>query len=210
MDSLTAWRSEILVSGAERIERSVYAERTDRQLVDLTLTGDGSAFECIFDRHKRYVAIVASRYFHCPHQIEEVIQSSFTKAYIELASFRGDHDLSLVSWLGRITATTCLNVLRSGKHKFESNFVELPDDVAETLAVDLVEKSAEELTSQRDLIKKLLASLDVEDRAVLQMLYVEEMTVTEIAEVFGWSRGKVKVRAFRARRALRKILKRFL
>jgi len=88
--------------------------------------------------------------------------------------------------------------------------IELPDDVAETLAVDLVEKSAEELTSQRDLIKKLLASLDVEDRAVLQMLYVEEMTVTEIAEVFGWSRGKVKVRAFRARRALRKILKRFL
>src|SRR4051812_17866097 len=125
MESLTAWQSQILAPRSERIERSIYAESTDRQLVELTLAGDGSAFECIFDRHKRYVAIVASRYFQCPYQIEDVIQASFTKAYIELASFRGAHDLSLVSWLGRITATTCLNYLRSSKHRFESNFVEI-------------------------------------------------------------------------------------
>jgi RNA polymerase sigma-70 factor (ECF subfamily) len=210
MDSSTAWRSEILVTRSERIERSVYAERTDRQLVELTLAGDASAFECIFDRHKRYVAIVASRYFSCPHQIEEVIQASFTKAYFELASFRGANELSLVSWLGRITATTCLNILRSRRYKFDTNHIYLSDDVAETLAVDLVEKSAEELTTQRDLLKKLLASLDAEDRAVLQMLYVEEMTASEIAELFGWSRAKVKVRAFRARHTLRRILRRFL
>jgi len=210
MDSLTAWRSEILVSRAERMERSVYAERTDRQLVDLTLAGDGSAYECIFDRHKRYVAIVASRYFQCPDQIAEIIQASFTKAYFELASFRGPHDYSLASWLGRITATTCLNILRSNRHKVESQFADLSDPVVETLAADLVERSAEELSSQRDLLKKLLASIRAEDRALLQMLYVEEMSVTEIAEVFGWSRGKVKVRAFRARHALRKVLKRIL
>jgi len=210
MDSLTAWRSEILVSRAERIERSVYAERTDRQLVDLTLAGDESAYECIFERHKRYVAIVASRYFQCPDQIAEIIQASFTKAYFELASFRGPHDYSFASWLGRITATTCLNILRSHKHKIESQFADLSDPVVETLAVDLVERSAEELSSQRDLLEKLLASISSEDRALLQMLYVDEMTVTEIADVFGWSRGKVKVRAFRARHALRKILKRFM
>ncbi len=210
MESLTAWQSEILAPRSERIERSIYPERTDRQLVELTLSGDTSAFECIFDRHKRYVAIVASRYFQCPYQIEDVLQASFTKAYIELKNFRGDHDLSFVSWLGRITATTCLNFLRNSKHKFESTFVEISDDAAETLSIDLVQKSAEELASQRDLLKKLLTSLDMDDRALLQMLYVEEMTVTEIADAFGWSRAKVKVRAFRARLALRRILKRFL
>jgi RNA polymerase sigma-70 factor (ECF subfamily) len=42
------------------------------------------------------------------------------------------------------------------------------------------------------------------------MLYAEEMSVAEAAEAFGWSRAKVKVRAFRARRALARVLKRFL
>ena len=210
MQSLTAWQSEILAPRSELIERSIYVERTDRQLVELTLAGDGSAFECIFDRHKRYVAMVARRYFQCPYQIEDVIQSSFIKAYTELANFRGAHDLSLVSWLGRITATTCLNYLRNSKNKFESNVAKLSDDEAENLAMDLTLKSAEDLVLQRDLLKKLLASLDIEDRALLQMLYVEEMTVTEIADAFGWSRAKVKVRAFRARRALRRIVRRFV
>lgn len=210
MDSLTAWRSEILVSRSERIEKSLYASSTDRQLVDLTLAGDESAFECIFERHKRYVATVAGRYFKCADEIEEVIQASFIKAYFELKSFRGLHDFSLPSWLGRIAATTCLNILRSRTHKLESHFVDLSEPAVEALAIDLLEKSAEELADRRDLLEKLLASLNPEDCALLQMLYAEEMTITEIAEVFGWSRAKVKVRAFRARHALRRILRRFL
>ena len=210
MDYLTAWRSEILVSRSERIEKSLYAASTDRQLVDLTLTGDESAFECIFERHKRYVAVVAGRYFKCPQEIEEIIQASFIKAYFELRGFRGLHDFSLPSWLGRITATTCLNILRSRTHKVESHFIDLSEPAVEALAADLIEKNAEELASRRDLLEKLLASLNVEDRMLLQMLYAEEMTITEIAEVFCWTRAKVKVRAFRARHALRRILKRFL
>src|SRR3954464_8822049 len=103
MDYLTAWRSEILVTQSERSEKSLYAARTDRQLVDLTLTGDESAFECIFERHKRHVAMVAGRYFQRPQDIEEIVQASFIKAYYELGSFRGLNDFSLVSWLGRIT-----------------------------------------------------------------------------------------------------------
>jgi RNA polymerase sigma-70 factor (ECF subfamily) len=210
MDYLTAWRSEILVPKSERIEKSLYAASTDRQLVELTLAGDESAFECILERHKRYVATIAGRYFKYPHEIEEIIQASFIKAYFELKNFRGLHDFSLPSWLGRITATTCLNILRSGSHKLYNNLADLSDPAVEALASDLIEKSAEELTAQRDLLEKLLAPLNIEDRMLLQMLYAEEMTITEIAEVFGWSRAKVKVRAFRARHALRRILKRFL
>jgi RNA polymerase sigma-70 factor (ECF subfamily) len=210
MDYLTAWRSEILISRSEHIEKSLYATSTDRQLVDLTLAGDESAFECIFERHKRYVATIAGRYFQYPQEIEDVIQASFIKAYFELKNFRGLHDFSLPSWLGRITATTCLNILRSGRYKLESHFFDLSDPAVEALATDLIEKSAEELTSQRDLLEKLLSSLNMEDRVLLQMLYAEEMTVSEIADAFGWSRAKAKVRAFRARHSLRKTLKRIL
>jgi len=42
------------------------------------------------------------------------------------------------------------------------------------------------------------------------MLDAEEMSVSEVAEITGWSSSKIKIRAFRARHALRKILRKFL
>jgi DNA-directed RNA polymerase specialized sigma24 family protein len=38
----------------------------------------------------------------------------------------------------------------------------------------------------------------------------EELSVSEIAETLGWSEAKVKIRAFRARQALRKQAERIL
>jgi RNA polymerase sigma-70 factor (ECF subfamily) len=57
---------------------------------------------------------------------------------------------------------------------------------------------------------KLLSRLSPEDRMVLVMLDVEGMTVSEIADSTRWSASKVKVRAHRARAALRRVLERFL
>jgi RNA polymerase sigma-70 factor (ECF subfamily) len=204
------YQSEILHTRSEQDEEAGFVKAGDRELVDLTLAGDESAFERLFQRHKRHVAMVAGRFFPHSQDIEEVIQATFIKAYLELKNFRGEHEFSMVSWLGRIAATTCLNTLRRRARKIETQFVEISKPAAEALADDLLEKSAEELILQRDLLEKLLDSLEVEDRMLLKMLYAEEMTVAEVASVFGWSRAKVKIRAFRSRRALRKTLRKFL
>jgi len=58
--------------------------------------------------------------------------------------------------------------------------------------------------------EKLLARVAADDRALLQMLYVEEMTVAEIASMTGWSQSKVKIRAWRSRNTLRRVLRKFL
>jgi RNA polymerase sigma-70 factor (ECF subfamily) len=52
--------------------------------------------------------------------------------------------------------------------------------------------------------------LSAEDRLVLTLLEVEEMPVADISEVTGWSVSKVKVRAHRARAALRRVLDQFV
>lgn len=213
MDHVTTLPKEVLILRGADIENTagaVYTERTDMQLVGLSLAGDEAAFECIFDRHKRRVAGLASRFFKEQAEIEEMIQISFTKAYVELRSFRGAHEHSLASWLGRIAANTCLNELKRRAAKIENFADVLSDAEIETLATGLREKSVEEMVVQRDLLDKLLASIGTEDRVLLQMLHAEEMSVAETAAVFGWSKAKVKVRAFRARRALNKVVKRFL
>jgi RNA polymerase sigma-70 factor (ECF subfamily) len=185
---------------------------TDAQLVEAVLTGDEAAFEQIFDRYKRQVATVAGRFFKRPEQIEEIVQTAFAKAYADLPKFRGRYDLSLPSWLLRIAANSCIDQVRSRQRKPEQLSCELSVDDAEVLHsfADRGIKCSEELASNRDLARKLLSRLPAEDRALLEMLYADEMSVAEICEILGWSASKVKVRAWRARKALRKLLKRFM
>ncbi|HVF30291.1 MAG TPA: sigma-70 family RNA polymerase sigma factor [Pyrinomonadaceae bacterium] len=211
----TALQNENLIPRADdqTANGAVRSARTDRQLVDLVLAGDGSAFEQIFDRHKRMVAVVAGRYLRRPEQIEEIIQISFGKAFVELAKFRGLHDLSLASWLSRITVNACVDVLRTQKRKPENLCCELTDNEHESLielAADSDARSVETELLDRDLAEKLLSRVGEEDRALLQMLYAEEMSVAEIAEVTGWSQSKVKIKAWRTRNSLRRIMKKYL
>ena len=190
---------------------AVQVERTDRQLVDLVLAGDQFAFEQIFDRHKRMVASIAARYFRRPEQIEEIIQVGFAKVYIELARFRGLHELSLASWIARISTNACFDALRSEKRKPEDLCCDLTDGEAESLSVFASDTpDAEKAILERDLAEKLLSRVPADDRALLEMLYVEEMTVAEIAGITGWSQSKVKVRAWRSRNALRRVLRKFM
>ena len=207
----TALQNETLIRSGEdeRADAPVRAERTDAQLVEIVLAGDHSAFENLFDRHKRLVISVASRYLRRPEQIEEAVQTAFAKTFVDLKRFRGDHDLSFPSWIARITTNTCLDVLRSQKRK--------PEDLADDIAgFDLTQmetgtgRSSEESLIDRDLADKLLSHVAADDRALLHMLYAEEMSIAEIAEQFGWSVSKTKIRAWRARNSLRRIVKRYL
>jgi RNA polymerase sigma-70 factor, ECF subfamily len=211
MDYTTAWHDEILMAraDAESAEAFVCAEKSDAQLVELVLAGDEAAFENLFERYKRLVGSIGARYFRRPEQIEEIVQISFTKIYLELGNFRGAHDFSMASWIGRIATNACLDVLRSQKRKPEDLQCELSDEEHEFLFAD-AGGCGENALVQRDLAEKLLSHLAADDRAVLQMLDAEEMSVGEVAEATGWSKSKVKIRAFRARHALRKILRKFL
>ncbi|MFN2501765.1 MAG: RNA polymerase sigma factor, partial [Pyrinomonadaceae bacterium] len=197
----TALKNETFVHRADDdgVDVSLRVERTDNQLVDLVLAGDSYAFELLFDRHKRLVTIVASRYFRRPEEIEEIIQISFAKAYLDLAKFRGRYDRSLSTWLARITSNACFDALRSQKRKPEKLHCDLAEHEVESLlhisATD--GKSAENGVLDRDLTEKLLSNLPIEDRCLLHMLYAEEMSVADIADVLGWSKSNVKIRAWR-------------
>jgi len=70
--------------------------------------------------------------------------------------------------------------------------------------------SLESIVINRDLANKLLSLLSAEDRLVLVLLDVEGLSVAEIARLMNWSSPKVKVRVFRARTDLRRLLKKFL
>ncbi len=188
-------------------------EPSDTELVGRVRAGDEDAFEELFDRHRRRVSLIASRFFRQREQIEEIVQESFTKAYFALADFSNQQETSFASWIARIAFNACYDELRRSKRRPDTSTT---GDISEAETLGLKEQlrahgqDIEAGVIARDLATKLLARLSPEDRLVLVMLDVEGMSTGEIAEATNWSVSKVKVRAHRARQALRRVLERFL
>lgn len=189
-------------------------ELTDDELVSQVRAGDERAFEHLFERHKRRVAGVAGRFFHERAQIEDIIQETFVKAYFALQDYHGAQDKSFFAWLRRIAINTAYDALRRKQKHPESSLSALTEDETNWLDSQVQAKGAnadvEATVIARDLAGKLLSRLNAEDRLVLTLLDGEQCSTAEIAKITGWSIAKVKVRAHRARKSLRRILQKFL
>jgi RNA polymerase sigma-70 factor, ECF subfamily len=191
----------------------VASEPTDAELAVAVSHGDEAAFATLFERHRRRIAIIAGRFFQQKEEIEDVIQESFAKAYFAIKDFSDDGTGSMAAWLSRIAFNTCYDELRRRRRKPEQGAVTLTADEEQTIRSLMTasdELSVESAMITRDLANKLLARLSAEDRIVLVLLDVEGLSVAEIGYVVGWSSAKVKIRAFRARNELRRILGKFL
>ncbi len=189
-------------------------EPTDDELVAAARAGDEAAFAFLFERHRRLASRLGYRFFSRREQVEEIIQESFIKAYFALGDYQGGHENSFVAWLARITVRTCYDELRKQQRRSESSIGDLTEDEAAYLNDRLRDLSAsgnvEGSAISRDLANKLLSRLKPEDRMVLTMLKLEELSVAEIAGVMGWSPAKVKMRSHRAQHGLRRLLRKFV
>ncbi|HYP00700.1 MAG TPA: sigma-70 family RNA polymerase sigma factor [Pyrinomonadaceae bacterium] len=188
---------------------------SDGELVGRAVAGDETAFEELFNRHRRRVALIASRFFRQREQIEEVVQESFMKAYFALSDFSNQQENSFASWIARIAFNACYDELRRMKRRPGGAATDdLSEEEGARLQTQLRAEGAgddvEAAIVARDLAEKLLARLSPEDRLLLVMLDVEGLSVAEIGETNSWTVSKVKVRAHRARARLRRVLERFL
>lgn len=189
-------------------------EPTDSDLVAATRAGSEAAFTQLFERHRHFVARLAYRFFSRREQVEEIIQESFIKAYFAIDDYQGGHENSFIAWLARIAVRTCYDELRRQQRRNESNIGDLTEDEAAYLNEKLrdlsVSGNIEGAAISRDLANKLLSRLKPEDRLVLTLLKLEELSISEIATVTGWTVAKVKMRSHRAQHGLRRLLRKFL
>jgi len=173
---------------------------SDEELVEATLTGDESAFAELAGRHKSRVFGVASRFANDAAELEDICQDVFIQAYFKLRQFRRDSPFE--HWLLRITTFKCYDYLRKRRRT-------APSISVDALLDSGYEPSAPEARAVHPDVERLraaLAQLSPKERLVITLLELEERPVAEIAQLTGWSVANVKVRAFRARAALRKLM----
>jgi RNA polymerase sigma-70 factor, ECF subfamily len=185
-------------------------DETDESLISSIRAGDEAAFEQLFNRHRRRIARLAGRFFNRPERVEEIIQDVFTKIYFALGDYSPDRGAGFTAWLSRVAINACYDELRRARRRPESAISDITNDEAAWLKAEAMGGDAERVAVSRDLANKLLARLSADDRLVLILLDAEDMPVTEIAALTGWSESKVKVRAHRARMALRRVLAEFV
>jgi RNA polymerase sigma-70 factor, ECF subfamily len=190
------------------------AAQTDDELVKAICAGDETAFALLFERHRRYVTSLAFRFFQRRELVEEIVQESFAKAYFALESYRGGQERSFMAWLARITVFACYDELRRAQRRAESSLSDLNEELAahllESLPAQGESSDVEGRAVVQDLASRLLARLNPEDRLALTMIDMAGFSVAEMAATLGWTAAKVKTRAFRARAALRRVLRKLL
>jgi len=181
-------------------------ERTEAELIAAVLKGDAASFEPLVEKYSPRVFATARRYARRESEIEDIAQEVWLKAFSKLASFRGEAPFE--HWLMRMTVRTCYDFLRGHQRNRESSFSELSEpetDWLERFVAD-PDSAAEDAAAAKLLVARVLEKLSPPARLVITLLEIEDRSVKEIAELTGWSVPLVKVRAFRARGEMRKIL----
>ncbi|MBI4854466.1 MAG: sigma-70 family RNA polymerase sigma factor [Acidobacteria bacterium] len=193
--------------------KSDASKQTDESLIATLSSGNEEAFNEIFERYRFWVARIVGRFFRRPERVEEIVQEVFTKLYFTSNYFSPQPGKTFANWLSSITINFCYDELRRLKRRPEQSISDLTQEEVFWLKEKLTAKESSSAETQvifSDLATKLLSQLSPEDRLVLTLLDVEELSVNEIAKVTGWSVSKVKIRAYRARLSLRSLLKNFL
>jgi RNA polymerase sigma-70 factor, ECF subfamily len=181
-------------------------ERTEAELIAAVLKGDAASFEPLVQKYSPRVFATARRYARRESEIEDIAQEVWLKAFSKLASFRGEAPFE--HWLMRMTVRTCYDFLRGHQRNRESAFSELSEPETDWLERFVADpgSAAEDADAAKLLVGRVLEKLSPPARLVITLLEIEDRSVKEIAELTGWSVPLVKVRAFRARGEMRKIL----
>ncbi len=182
---------------------------SDEEIVRQVLDGNVNAFESVILRHQVLVLAIVKK--HVPEDaVEETAQEAFVRAYQSLPTFKGTGQLS--QWLSSIAVRTCCDYWRKAYRSREipmSALTEKHSQWLEEVISQMPGEAPDEREPQmeaREILNWALEKLSAGDRMVLELVYLEERSVHDAAELLGWSKANVKVRSFRARMKLEKLL----
>lgn len=181
-------------------------DRSDGDCIAGVLAGDPASFEPLVERYSPHLFSMARRHARREEEVQDIVQEIWLKAYEKLSSFRGDAPFE--HWLRRIAVRTCYDFLRKHQRSREAVFSDLTD--GESRWLEAFARSPEGTAEDSDaaclLVRRLLEQLSPAARMIITLLEIEEKSTKEISQLTGWSVPLVKVRAFRARAEMRKLL----
>ena len=169
-----------------------------------TLRGDGEAYARLVRKYQNTIAAQMWRFCRERGTCEELTHEVFVEGYMSLRRYRGE--APLVHWLRRIATRVGYRYYKRQASRRAESTIGLQDwDQSDASAESKDKVEALEAAEAAATVHALLAQLPPRDRLVLTLIYLEDCSVAEAAEMIGWSETMVKVQAHRARKKLKKL-----
>ncbi|MDD4363536.1 MAG: sigma-70 family RNA polymerase sigma factor [Atribacterota bacterium] len=183
----------------------------DLKIIELCLLGNTQQFSNIIEKYKGMVYNLAYRMCGNYHDSEDITQETFVKTFQALSHFNPAFRFS--TWLYQIA----LNVTKDRLKKKKLDSVSLDNNFADGRELQ------NELTSfqnnknnpenyldsveKKEMLQQAMLSLPVQYREIIILRHLQDLSYQELATILKVSPDTARVRLFRAREQLKKILK---
>ena len=186
---------------------------SDAEIIGQVTEGNVNTFETLMTRYQDMVLKIVKK--RVPFRnLEETAQDVFIRVYQSLPTFKGKSNFG--QWVSSIAVKTCYDYWRKTYRSHEvsmSSLSEQHQNWLEGAVSDPSESSLDEKVTQKEGLELLdwaLGQMSPEDRMVLELVYLEGLSGKKAANILGWSLANVKIRSFRSRRKLKKLLSDFM
>jgi RNA polymerase sigma-70 factor (ECF subfamily) len=179
--------------------------------------GEDPAFFILYERYKASVYSYCAKVLLSAGLSEELVEDTFQEVFLRVSQYR--HTFvsgEFRAWIFTVTRNTCLSSKKRGlRNSLSSNSVIDPDNVTDDEALNgqsMIRRSDDplELLTQKEQTNLLLAAiaeLPETYREALMLSEYEGLTYEEIGKLTGTSLSTIRIRVFRAKKRLRKVLR---
>ncbi len=173
----------------------------ESSLVTRAKQGELEAFETLYEIHKTAVYRTALAITGDRLTAEEILQEAFLRVFKHINSAR--EGVSLSPWLYRIAVNLAYDWV--GRHHRRQVTL---DDIIEQLFIPAVASPDQTVEKQEllGLLHEAIDKLEFRQRVTLVLFYLQDFSLTEIAEIMDCPVGTVKSRLHYARENLRREL----
>ncbi len=178
-------------------------EKDDVKLVHNILSGDGTAFNTLVEKYQKTIHAIAWQRIGDFHVAEEITQDVFLQAYEKLSTLKDPNKFA--RWLYVITKRRCTRWLQREKPAMLSLDATDEATLEKSAFVNYVAEQREEKAAEqyRVIVDNLLEKLSENQRTVVVLYYLHEMTSEAISKFLDVSINTIKSRLRRARQRLK-------
>ncbi len=176
--------------------------KTNEELIREIINGNEEAFNELYEKYHRMVHYVALKTMHNDADAQDVVQDVFMQIHHSIDKVKNPQYLQL--WINRITINKCNMIYRKRKE------ILFEEDDKDPL-YNCVEKDHDYLpqehfhfTNDQEIILHLIDQLSAAQRLMITLMYFEQLSIEEIAQVCNIPEGTVKSRLKTARDTLRR------
>ena len=178
-------------------------------LIQRLQKGDREAFNELVMQYEKQVINIAYGMLSDREDALDAAQEVFIKVYKSISNFKGQS--SLTTWIYRITANVCNDILRKRQRTAKTISIYPSEDEEESRQAEIADtaptpEEALEQTEAQKAVREGIAQLSDDFRTVITLCDIEGLSYEDAAQVIGVPHGTVKSRLNRARGALRKKL----